>query len=76
MEVFRDLPTDIVSHILSYDKRFSIADSNIVNKLELDIEKYKDIIRQLVIFIGFIFLALLIVILFFILFIIFYFHRR
>lgn len=58
MEVFRDLPTDIVNHILSYDKRFAIGNCNIVNKLELEVKKYKDINRILVVY-AFVLSALL-----------------
>jgi hypothetical protein len=59
MEIFKNTPSDIVNHILSYDKRF-ITNFNIVNKFELEIQKYKDINRQLVIWLYVLLISLII----------------
>lgn len=45
MKIFKDLPTDIVNHILSYDNRFIIRNGSIMNKLNMI--KYKTIIHLL-----------------------------
>jgi len=58
MEVFKNTPIDIVNHILSYDKRFAVGNYNIVNRLELEVKKYKDINRILVVY-AFVLTALL-----------------
>jgi hypothetical protein len=45
MEIFKNIPDDIVKYILSYDKRFSIRNGIIMNRL--DTIKYENIIQLL-----------------------------
>lgn len=45
MEIFKNTPIDIVKNILLYDKRFSIRNGTIMNKL--DTIKYENIIQLL-----------------------------